>query len=637
MTTNGSKGTLVFLFIGVLVLAGGIGGYVYLKNPNLLGQGKGNALGDKEKRENKNRPEIVVDVKPLQNTEVLKVPFILWGGDIVTFQANGDLKTQPGSLFDQHGLKLELVPGDNFDDQLKAYFAGESPFLRGTFSMLGTKCDILGKDPRTRPVIFLQLTWSAGDHMVARAGLKTLADLKGAKVALQKDGPHVGMLDDILRTARLSWKDIQVEWTDDVTGDKGPGELFRKDRRIDACFAITPDMTALTGGLDKVGDGKDKSIDGAHVLVSTADMKRSIADVYACRKDFYDTPKGKEIVERLAAGYLKACEVVVEMKKETKKTGSSAAYKELLKLAQKIYGQNAQTKDGCASDDDADGLLTDAVLVGLPGNKAFFTDPGNLSGFEFKQEAVLDLAVNEGYASKKETFLKPDAAFYDRLKTLGRLTGQAAPENRFRNDLKLLDANTIYTFTIHFEPNEKKFSEEKYGEDFKRALMQASLFGNAVMAVRGHADPAKLIAEFLSMAQNRRVLRRSGPGFVLADGSPFDINNTKGIIDLINKHNLTSNDENHDPKGMVEGLQILSQGRADGVRDAVVKYAESRRYRLDKSQIRGVGVGVQEPAVPNPDPNNNEQMAANRRVEFRLIRVASDQRGEAISAADFDY
>jgi hypothetical protein len=157
------------------------------------------------------------------------------------------------------------------------------------------------------------------------------------------------------------------------------------------------------------------------------------------------------------------------------------------------------------------------------------------------------------------------------------------------------------------------------------------------MAVRGHADPTRLIAEFLQMAEKRHVIRRSGTGYVLANNTPLDLTNTKGIIDLINKNNLSSNDQEHNPRGLVLGLQELSQNRADRVRDSVVRYAESRRYRLDKSQIRGIGVGAQEPAVPNPDPSSDEQMAANRRVEFRLIRVASDQRGEAISASDFDY
>src|SRR5262249_41134158 len=148
---------------------------------------------------------------------------------------------------------------------------------------------------------------------------------------------HVGMLDDILRTAQLSWKDITVKWTKGVSGDNGPAELFRNDRSIDACFAITPEMTALTGGLESTGTGEKGTVAGAHGLVSTADMKRSIADVYAVRKDFYDA--NKDFVEKFAAGYLKGCEDIVAMRKENAQQGGSARYKDVLTLAQEIFGR----------------------------------------------------------------------------------------------------------------------------------------------------------------------------------------------------------------------------------------------------------------------------------------------------------
>src|SRR5262249_8164033 len=206
----------------------------------------------------------------------------------------------------------------------------------------------------TRPVVFLQLTWSAGDHLVARAGLKTLDDLKGKKIALQKGGPHVGMLNDILRTAQFTWKDIDPVWTDDVTGDKGPAELFRKDPTIDGCFAITPDMTDLTGGLEQTGSGAGKTVKGAHVLVSTKQMLRSIADVYACRKDFYD--KHKDTVEKFVTAYLKGTEELLAMKKEHKPGSPSARYKEELARTRQMFG-----KDG-ADDDAAERVLSDAVF-----------------------------------------------------------------------------------------------------------------------------------------------------------------------------------------------------------------------------------------------------------------------------------
>ena len=42
------------------------------------------------------------------------------------------------------------MPGDDFDDQITHYLNGETPFLRGTLSMIGGKCDVLGRDARTR-------------------------------------------------------------------------------------------------------------------------------------------------------------------------------------------------------------------------------------------------------------------------------------------------------------------------------------------------------------------------------------------------------------------------------------------------------------------------------------------------------
>jgi ABC-type nitrate/sulfonate/bicarbonate transport system substrate-binding protein len=579
--------------------------------------------------------KLVGDVKvgEVKKGDVLEVPFILWGGDVATFHANGGLETKADTIFNKQGLKLKLTAGDDFPKQVKSYLEGKSPFLRGTLSMLGLASEVVGKDNRTKPVVFLQLTWSAGDHLVARSALKTLDNLKGKKVALQKGGPHVGMLDDILRTAKLKWSDIKVVWTDEVTGDKGPAAQFRKDKDVDACFAITPDMTDLTGGLDKKGTGKDKTVEGAHVLVSTATMKRSIADVYACRKDFYDA--NKELVQKFAAGYLKACEDVVDLKKKfTKKDkDGTAQYKKLLKLTQDIYG-----KDAIKSEDDADGLISDAVFVGLPGNNSFFTNKGNLSGFEAKAKAALDLGVGQGYAKERINFLTASLD-YAKLKKLGKLkadveeeTGGLAEATKVPTGEDLTD-NTLYFFTVSFEPNQKEFDEDKYGDDFHRALEQASLFGNALVAVRGHGDIAQLLKDFTKAAVSKGILKRQGKPrayeYFLKDGTKLDLSNTKKVVALIEKEDF--GDATPDPKQTLKTLLKLSKDRADAVREALMKYANAKKIILDKNQIKAVGVGVLEPIAPTP--RTDKQMASNRRVEFRIIRVPA----EALTAKDFDY
>src|SRR4030095_5756668 len=80
--------------------------------------------------------EMRPDVKDLAVGDMLDVPYILWGGDVATFMANGGETTQPGTTFAKHGLKFKLVRGDDFAAQVKNYKEGKTPFLRGTLSML---------------------------------------------------------------------------------------------------------------------------------------------------------------------------------------------------------------------------------------------------------------------------------------------------------------------------------------------------------------------------------------------------------------------------------------------------------------------------------------------------------------------
>jgi ABC-type nitrate/sulfonate/bicarbonate transport system substrate-binding protein len=609
-------------WVGLLILAAGAVGCGKTTSPSPA-KVAGVASGQTQ------APQVDGPVRTFAVDQEIETPFILWGGDVATFHANGGLNTRPNTIFHQHGLKVKLVPGDDFDKQVKNYLEGKSPLLRGTMSMLGQVSEQIGKERNSQPVVFLQLTWSAGDHLVSRAGLKMLSDLKGKTVALQKGGPHVGMLNDILRTANLTWSDVTVKWTDDVSGDKGPAALFSKDASVDACFAITPDMTDLTGGLDKTGDGKGKSVSGAHVLVSTAHMSRSIADVYACRKDFFDAHR--DWVEKFAAGYLKAAEELMAMKKTFQDKKDAPAYKAILKLTRDIYGKDAGTKDALKSDDDADGLISDAAFVGLPGNFSFFQTPGNLSGFKPKMRAALDLALALGDAKERYELL--DAKWdYNHVKELGKLIGKPLPAERFRDDVKFLTEDTIYYFTVSFEPNQSVFPEAQYGQAFQRALEQASLFGKAVMVVRGHTDAADVLEKFKQTGLRNGKLKQ-GKGeydFILNDGTTLDLRDAKKVVELIKKDNF-GNPELSDG---IAFFQKLSEERAERVRGALVSYAQNKGYDMDRSQVRPSGAGMTEPVVALPRYDAPQDWTKNRRVEFRIIRVSG---GEATQSEGFDY
>jgi ABC-type nitrate/sulfonate/bicarbonate transport system substrate-binding protein/outer membrane protein OmpA-like peptidoglycan-associated protein len=566
-----------------------------------------------------------VKVGDVKSTDTYEVPFLTWGGDVAAFHANGGLETKDGSIFQKQGLKLKFTKGDDFVAQVRAYVSGQTPFLRGTFSQLGQAAEVLGAEPRTQPVVFLQLTWSAGDHMVARPTCKTLNDLKGKTIALQSGGPHVGMLDDILRTAGLKWKDVRVIWTKDVTGKDGPAEKFRKDPAVDACFVISPDMQGLTGGLDKRGSGAEGTVKDSSVLVSTVTMKRSIADVYACRKDFYD--KNKDTIAKFAAGYLKGSDELLDFKVRAAKDKDAAAkYKGILKLAVEVFG-----KDVLANEVEADGLISDALFVGLPGNRAFFQDKGNLSGFQAKMDAALALDLGDGPVGKGVAFLPPDFD-YDKLdQAAGGIKGKAGPGISDKAEADKL----IFTFIVTFDQNQSEFSEREYAREFKRAGELASLFGNALVVVRGHCDPTKCLNEFEKAGLEKKVLTREGKKYKLKDGTIIDLDSPKDmkrIADIIAKEDFTNTSV--DPKSTLTLCEKLAQDRAIAVAESVQRFADGKGYTMDKNQIKPTGLSILEPIVPRP--RTAEEAAKNRRVEFSIFSVKPREQDPA-QGVQYDF
>ena len=573
-----------------------------------------------------------VQVGPVQQTAPLVVPYITWGGDMATFYANGGLETKPGTIFQKFGLNLKLVAGDDFIQQVRDYLAGKTPLLRGTFRMIGMASEAIGTDPRTKGYVILQLTWSAGDHMVAREGLRTLADLKGKTIALQQGGPHVGMLDDLLQTANLTWKDITVKWAKDLTATpNSPAEMLRKDASIDACFVISPDMIGLTGGLQSIGSGAEGTVKGAHVLASTAQLSKSIADVYVCRKDFYDA--NRDFVNKFVAGYLKACEEVDALRDEYVKKGSPK-HMELLKLTQDIYGKDVIP----TLEEDAHGLLSDCNFVYHAGNVAFFAGKDTTS-FEGFQKKALDLAVNNGYAKVRTGFF-PSGLDYNAIASLGGLTkttidatGRFDPD-KVRGEITSWDKDalekaTVYDFSINFEPNQTEFSAEAYGAQFQRVLQLSRMWGNAVFAIRGHSDPTKVLREMVQVGQEKGIIKATGSPEdrrYFLQGRPLDLKATVEVIKLVESGQFGGT-----PEQTMQAARNLSLQRAQAVIESIVKYAQQQGAPLDKTQLTPVGVGIQEPvvAVPRSLPEAKENM----RVEFRLIKVAA----EAMKESDFAF
>lgn len=580
-----------------------------------------------------------VEAAPVENSPVTQVPFITWGGDVSTFVANGGLTTTPQSIYGKSGLNLKLVPGDDFQKQVRDYISGKSPYLRGTYHMVALASEMMNKDPRTKPVMIMQMTWSLGDHMVSREAIKTINDLKGKKVCLQQGGPHIGLVDDSLKAAGMTWNDITVIWAKNLTGPDSPAAMFRADASIDACCVISPDMIGLTSGLESVGSGGEGTVKGAHVVNSTASMSRSIADVYIVRSDYYTSNKDK--VQKFVVGYLKATEELLKAKEAYKDgRGQSPSYVTALKMAQTIYGKEVLP----TIEEDAHGLVSDANFVRIPGNEIFFNDPNNLTGFAARQTATLDLAVNLGYIKTKLGFAKADWDYKKISEEVG--VPYVAPvysKGRIKAEVadfgKDLDSSTIFSFEIKFEPEQTDFPVETYAADFKRYAEASATFANAAVIIEGHSDPTLVLQHFYWAAKAKGLITGDGANAKFR-GQPLNLADTGSVISVIQSESLSGQKrkdstgavvEIPDPKTTVAAALTLSNARAKAVKDAIEAFCKANKYQIDMSQALPNGVGVSSPI--NPRPRNMEQAKENMRVVFRVVRV----KAEAISPNDFNF
>src|SRR5688500_9505920 len=520
----------------------------------------------------------------------VQVPIITWGGDIATIYANGNAKaTARDSIFGKAGLNLNLVREDVFAKQVGAYLSGKSPYLRGTMGMINMATEVASRDPRTKPVVIYQMTWSAGgDALVVKGGVKSARELKGKSVAVQAYGPHVDYLAKVLADAGLSMKDINVKWVADITGSGNSPAAALREGGVDAAMVIIPDAMALSSN-GTVGTGAEDSVKGARILLSTKTANRIIADVYAVRSDYLQANRAS--VESFVSGLAQGHEALRQL--VANKASRAADYKKTMGAAAQILLDSAQAVS------DAEGMYADAEFVGLAGNKAFFTGANNPRGFGQLNKEIGAAFGTIGLASQ--------AAALDHAKLdYGRIGGgssapAAAPPaeaQRFdsakvativakRQQQGNLGEGELFSFEVLFGPNQDKFPAELYADAFKKVASLAKTYGGAVITVEGHSDP---------MAYLRA--RKEGAAQVVLGRTQQSAKN-------------------------------LSLARSVAVRDSVVAYAKSQGISIDPSQFAVVGHGIAQPKSGMCSgepcaPKSEEEWKGNMRVEFRIIQIEAE-------------
>jgi ABC-type nitrate/sulfonate/bicarbonate transport system substrate-binding protein/outer membrane protein OmpA-like peptidoglycan-associated protein len=519
----------------------------------------------------------------------VQVPIITWGGDMATIYANGNAKaTAANSIFGKLGLKVNLVREDVFAKQLGAYLSGKSPYLRGTMGMIHMAAESASKDPRTRPVVIYQMTWSAGgDALVVKGGVKSAKELKGKTIAVQAYGPHVDYLAKVLGDAGLAMKDVTVKWVSDLTGSGQSPAAALREGGVDAAMVIIPDALALTSN-GTVGTGAEDSVKGARILLSTKTANRIIADVYAVRSDYLQANRAQ--VEAFVNGLVQGHEALRALVQN--KASRAAEYKQTLAAAAQILLDSPQAVS------DAEGMYADADFAGRGGNEAFFGKAGNPRGFGQLNKEIQGAFGALGLVGQAAAL---DHAKLDYAKLGGGGATAAPPKaeaQRFDSEKVAtivarkqaqgrLGEGELFSFEVLFQPNQDKFPSELYSDAFKRVASLAATYGGAVITVEGHSDP---------MAYLRA--RKDGASQVVLGRTQQSAKN-------------------------------LSLARSVAVRDSIVTFAKSQGISLDPSQFAVVGHGIAQPksGMCGSDPcapKSEDEWKSNMRVEFRIIQIEAE-------------
>ena len=541
---------------------------------------------------------------------LLRMPYITWAADGVTIHANGGEKPNPSSkLARAAGSPVQLSRQDDFNQQLKDYITGKSPFLRGTMGMINLATEgLVSIHPDLEPMVLFQLSWSTGADGFVAKGVNQLSDLKGKSIVVQRTGPHMDLVFVLIQDAGLQPSDVNIKYVQEITfnpdkttpGANDPAAAFRADPSLAGAAAIYPDILTLTAG-GNVGTGAEDSVRGARPILTTRTASRVIADVYAVRKDWFlnNQARANAIAQALVDEQAVFADYLDNIAK--KKAGDAAKTRTFKNICRPLSG--IFLFDEGAVDDYILWLGIDSELAGLAGNKEFFTRQNNPVGFSATNDRIQSYYLKAGFLSSKKSLAPPSLAY---------LQGRAAPAvaaqkpafasaQAVRSAAESATAGNLFKYSFQFPATMADLKWGDYPEVFHTIHEKVSRYGGAVVQLRGHAD--NFFYNFVAMKRSKgekTYRRRVGGQF-----QTFPLPQTEEILNSANK---------------------LSYSRAFAVKRAYAQYL--REYHnlstqeMDLSRFDVKGMGVSDPLHKNPQ--NPAQRKENMRGEVIVIGVESE-------------
>jgi NitT/TauT family transport system substrate-binding protein len=392
----------------------------------------------------------------------IKVAIVLWGGYAGGIMANGGMLPNPDSVFSREfGVQVELLQIDDFDKSRDAFRAGGD---KGGVDIMWSTVDAYALEygglSKLDPRAIMQYDWSrGGDAIAVDASIKTVADLKGKRLACAEATPSHFFALYVLTQGGLTNRDVNWVFTSSAVD---AANVF-KAGKVDAAVSWSPDVYVAA-----------REREGGHILASTKEATNLIADIFVARGDFLE--QHPEDARRFVAGWLRGVEMV-------KKNPEKAA----VLLQKSLTGVNTL--------EDAKGMLDDVKLPDYSENRAFFSPQGSIVNYYSLYQSAQNIwrkigkisSVSAPQQTVDTRYLDAAAEFFPGA---GAVTAEAKPEFDFKAPAPRTSVAPILTKTvsIYFPSGASVLDENAKAVLDTQVVDLAATFGSAYLRVSGNTD-----------------------------------------------------------------------------------------------------------------------------------------------------
>lgn len=422
---------------------------------------------------------------------------------------NGGLRPNDESILTkEYGIRANIIIQDDF-------VAGRNAFLNGDIDLIYCTTDVLavemgeGSAMNSAKYVMMLNRSQGADAMVVTKNIRTVADLKGKKIAVAEGTASHTLLLNVLETNGISQHDVTLVKVD----NGGAAADTFKAGQVDACVTWAPDDQACVD-----------AIPGSRVLVSTKHAKDLVTDGLVGKAEWLD--KNHDNVKKLISAILYANSTLNQ---------NPSAVKEAAKIFAKAFG-------------------TDPEFAELGCGNIWFATLGDEENFFGMTSDYMGMKAEEIYSKMARTYASlgltksplgwrkvSDMSFIEELSSEGTVQGNQAPQPAVKfsavtSEVREKQAISNKKLTINFPVNGDILDNDARALIDREFVPIAKQFNNARVRIEGNTDNtgnrayneslssrrAQAVANYLindyGFDPNRFIIVGNGPKNAIRDG-----------------------------------------------------------------------------------------------------------------------